>query len=213
MLRPILPNGKFYSPFNPLQGANWEPSPGFHEGNAWNYTFYVPHDIYGLAKLMGGKKRFIEQLQSVFDRGNYDPTNEPNIAYPFLFSYFKGEEWRTQVLTHQLLQTYFKNSPEGLPGNDDTGTMSAWALFSMMGFYPDCPGEPAYTLTSPVFDKITLHLDAQQWGKDKLVIETQRSNPQAVRIEKMEVGGQPWTAYRINHSDLVKAGTLKFILK
>ena len=213
MLRPILPNGKFYSPFNPLQGANWEPSPGFHEGNAWNYTFYVPHDIYGLAKLMGGKKRFIEQLQSVFDRGNYDPTNEPNIAYPFLFSYFKGEEWRTQVLTHQLLQTYFKNSPEGLPGNDDTGTMSAWALFSMMGFYPDCPGEPAYTLTSPVFDKITLHLDAQQWGKDKLVIETQRSNPQAVRIEKMEVGGQPWTSYRIRHSDLVKAGTLKFILK
>ena len=91
--------------------------------------------------------------------------------------------------------------------------MSAWALFSMMGFYPDCPGEPAYTLTSPVFDKITLYLDAQQWGKDKLVIETQRSNPQAVRIEKMEVGGQPWTTYRINHSDLVKAGTLKFILK
>ena len=89
--------------------------------------------------------------------GNYDPTNEPNIAYPYLFSYFKGEEWRTQVLTHKLLKAYFKNNPEGLPGNDDTGTMSAWAIFSMIGFYPDCPGEPGYTLTSPVFDKITLH--------------------------------------------------------
>jgi len=183
---------------------------------------------------MGGKKRFIAQLQSVFDKGNYDPTNEPNIAYPFLFSYFKGEEWRTQELTHQLLQTYFKNSPEGLPGNDDTGTMSAWAIFSMMGFYPDCPGEPAYTFTSPVFDKIILHLDEKQWGKDKLVIETQlvdehgkaasvgkdklvietqRSNPNAIRIEKMEVGGKPWHQYRISHNDLVKAGTLKFTLK
>ena len=81
---------------------------------------------------MGGKERFISQLQSVFDRGNYDPTNEPNIAYPYLFSYFKGEEWRTQVLTHKLLKAYFKNNPEGLPGNDDTGTMSAWAIFILI---------------------------------------------------------------------------------
>ena len=90
-LRPILPDGKFYEPFDPKQGANFEPSPGFHEGNAWNYTFYVPHDIKGLAKLMGGDRKFVEKLQSVFDDGNYDPANEPDIAYPYLFSYFKGE--------------------------------------------------------------------------------------------------------------------------
>ena len=85
-LRPLLPDGSFYSPFDPKQGENFEPSPGFHEGNAWNYTFYVPHDIKGLAKLMGGDKAFVNHLQSVFDKGYYDPANEPDIAYPYLFS-------------------------------------------------------------------------------------------------------------------------------
>ena len=102
-LRPILPDGTFYSPFDPKQGENFEPSPGFHEGNAWNYTFYVPHDIKGLAKLMGGQKKFVDKLQMVFDKGYYDMANEPDIAYPYLFSYFKGEAWRTQKLVRELL--------------------------------------------------------------------------------------------------------------
>ena len=88
--RPILPDGTFYSPFNPRQGENFEPNPGFHEGSAWNYSFYVPHDVYGLAKLMGGKNPFIKKLQMVFDEGLYDPANEPDIAYAHLFSYFRG---------------------------------------------------------------------------------------------------------------------------
>ena len=132
--RPILPNGEFYAPFDPRQGENFEPNPGFHEGCAWNYTFYVPHDVKGLARLMGGKKPFVDKLQRVFDEGLYDPANEPGIAYAHLFSYFKGEEWRTQKELHRLLQKYFKNAPDGIPGNDDTGTMSAWAIFNMMGF-------------------------------------------------------------------------------
>ena len=214
-LRPLLPDGSFYSPFNPLQGENFEPSPGFHEGNAWNYTFYVPHDVKGLARLMGGPKKFVEKLQMVFDKKYYDPANEPDIAYAHLFSYFKGEEWRTQVQTRRLLTKYFKNAPDGIPGNDDTGTMSAGAVFNMMGFYPDCPGEPAYTLTSPVFDKVTISLDKQQWGRDKLVIETVRpaNHPDAVVIKKMELGGKPWRGYRVGHDELLKAGTLKFWLE
>ena len=214
-LRPLLPDGSFYSPFNPLQGENFESSPGFHEGNAWNYTFYVPHDVKGLARLMGGPKKFVEKLQMVFDKKYYDPANEPDIAYAHLFSYFKGEEWRTQVQTRRLLTKYFKNAPDGIPGNDDTGTMSAWAVFNMMGFYPDCPGEPAYTLTSPVFDKVTISLDKQQWGRDKLVIETVRpaNYPDAVIIKKMELGGKPWRGYRVGHDELLKAGTLKFWLE
>ena len=115
-LRPILPDGTFYSPFDPKQGENFEPSPGFHEGNAWNYTFYVPHDIKGLAKLMGGDKKFVDHLQKVFDDGNYDPANEPDIAYPYLFSYFKGEAWRTQKLVRQLLKDCYHNAPNGVPG-------------------------------------------------------------------------------------------------
>ncbi|MCR5076866.1 MAG: GH92 family glycosyl hydrolase [Prevotella sp.] len=213
MLRPLLPDGSFYKPFNPLQGENFEPSPGFHEGNAWNYTFYVPHDVMGLARLMGGQKKFVDKLQTVFDKGYYDPANEPDIAYAHLFSYFRGEEWRTQVLLRRLLKENFRNVPEGIPGNDDTGTMSAWAVFNMMGFYPDCPGEPAYTLSSPVFDKVTIRLDKTQWGRDKLVIETVRPNPDAVVIGKMELGGKPLRHYRVSHEELLRGGYLKLYLK
>lgn len=211
--RPILPNGEFYSPFNPMQGENFEPSPGFHEGNSWNYTFYVPHDVKGLARLMGGKKPFIDKLQRVFDDGLYDPANEPDIAYAHLFSYFKGEEWRTQRELHRLLQKYFKNTPDGIPGNDDTGTMSAWAVFNMMGFYPDCPGEPAYTLSTPIFDKVTIRLDQKYWGNDKLVIETERPSVESLYIREMELGGRKFSRYRIAHEELVHGGTLKFILR
>lgn len=213
VFRPILPNGNFYSPFNPKQGENFEPSPGFHEGNSWNYTFYVPHDVKGLAKLMGGQKSFVDKLQMVFDKGYYDPANEPDIAYPYLFSYFKGEAWRTQVQTHRLLKEYFKNAPEGIPGNDDTGTMSAWAVFNMIGFYPDCPGEPAYTFTSPVFDKVTIALDKQQWGREQLVIETSKQREDALLIDKIWVGGKQYPHFRISHSDLLKGGIVKFNLK
>ncbi len=212
-LRPLLPDGTFLKPFNPRQGENFEPSPGFHEGCAWNYTFYVPHDILGLAELMGGEKPFVDKLQKVFDEGLYDPANEPDIAYPHLFSYFKGEEWRTQKEVSRLLQKYFKNAPDGIPGNDDTGTMSAWAVFNMIGFYPDCPGEPAYTLTTPVFDKVTISLDPQVWGQDKLVIETDRDGEDAIYIKGMELGGKNLSEYRITHDELVRGGTLKFVVR
>ena len=211
--RPILPSGKFYSPFNPLQGENFEPNPGFHEGNAWNYTFYVPHDIKGLTQLMGGSKAFVDKLQMVFDKGYYDPANEPDIAYPHLFSYFKGEEWRTQKEIKRLLNTYFKNSPDGIPGNDDTGTMSAWAVFNMIGFYPDCPGEPAYTLTTPVFDKVTIKLSKEQWGTDQLVITSKRSDKEAYRINNITVGGKQYKSYRISHKDLINARNIHFDVK
>lgn len=211
--RPILPDGKFYIPFNPMQGENFEPSPGFHEGNAWNYTFYVPHDVKGLAKLMGGQKAFVDKLQMVFDKGYYDPANEPDIAYAHLFSYFTGEEWRTQKEIRRLLKTYFRNAPDGIPGNDDTGTMSAWAIFNMIGFYPDCPGEPAYTLTSPVFDKVTIQLDKSVWGTDKLIIETERPHVNSTIIKSMEMRGKPLNRYRISHEELLKAGKIKFVLK
>ena len=156
-LRPLNSNGTFLSPFNPKDGADFSNTPGFHEGSAWNYTFYVPHDIEGLAKAMGGDKAFVAKLQKVFDEGLYDPANEPDIAYPFLFSRFKGEEHRTAQSVAALLKKYYTTRPDGIPGNDDTGVMSAWAVFSMIGMYPDCPGEPQYTLFSPVFDSVEIN--------------------------------------------------------
>ena len=189
-LRPLQQDGTFLEPFNPRQGENFEPVPGFHEGSAWNYTFYVPHDVLGLADLMGGRKAFVSKLQKVFDEGLYDPANEPDIAYPYLFSYFKGEEWRTAKIVSELLDKHYTTAPAGLPGNDDTGTMSAWAVFSMMGFYPDCPGDPSYTLTTPRFDRVEITLDPSYCGgNDKLVI---------TKGKKMKG--------RISHADLVRGG-------
>ena len=212
-LRPKLPDGTFYAPFNPEQGSNFEPCPGFHEGSAWNYTFYVPHDIPGLTRLMGGRKAFIDKLQHVFDAGLYDPANEPDIAYPYLFSYFKGEEWRTQKLVKELLAKYFKAAPDGIPGNDDTGTMSAWAIFSMLGFYPDCPGLPEYTLTAPTFDKVTIQLDTRYYPQKELVITTVRPTSDANYIKEIKVGGKAYKSLRISHDQWVNAGQVEFILQ
>ena len=209
-LRPILPDGKFYAPFDPMQGLNFEPSPGFHEGNAWNYTFYVPHDVKGLSRLMGGKKNFVDKLQMVFDKGYYDPANEPDIAYPYLFSYFKGEEWRTQKTVKELLHKYFTVKPDGIPGNDDAGTMSAWAIFSMMGIYPDCPGVPEYTVTLPAFDKVTISLNSDFYTQKELVIEKKSLSDKEGYIKQINMGGKK-CGYRINHNDLVKAGRLEFV--
>ena len=206
--RPINPDGSFLTPFDPRAGENFSAAPGFHEGSAWNYTFYVPHDVEGLARLMGGRKRFVEKLQMVFDEGLYDPANEPDIAYPYLFSYFKGEEWRTQREVARLLETYFTTAPDGIPGNNDTGTMSAWAVFSMMGFYPDCPGEPYYTLTAPVFDRVEIAT-----SRGPLTIEAKGAGAGTRYIRSMTLGGKPLRKYRISHDELLGGGTLAFELK
>lgn len=213
--RPILPDGSFLTPFDPLLGANFEPNPGFHEGNAWNYTFAVPHDIPGIMKLMGGKQKFVNKLQSVFDKGYFDVTNEPDMIYPHLFSDVKGEEWRTQKLVKEILDNHFTNGTSGLPGNDDTGTMSTWALFNMMGFYPVCPGRPDYTLVTPTFDKITIKLDPRYYKSDKLVIT--KIKPMDVSntdyISRVDVDGKKIDGYRITHKQLTGAKEIKYIVK
>ena len=212
-LRPINQDGSFLTPFDPKDGADFSNAPGFHEGSAWNYTFYVPHDILGYARLMGGKKKFVEKLQYVFDNGLYDPANEPDIAYPYLFTYFKGEEWRTQKIVGELIGKYFGDTPKGIPGNDDCGTMSTWLIFSMIGLYPDCPGSPYYALTAPVFDRVTLHLDKRYYPKGDLVIEASRAQGGEGLIHSMTLGGKPLKSYRISHDELINGGTLSMQLK
>ena len=213
VLRPREKDGSWLTPFNPDDGANFSNAPGFHEGSAWNYTFYVPHDIEGLAKLMGGAKTFVNRLQMVFDKGLYDPANEPDIAYPYLFSRFKGEEWRTQEEVRKLIDKYYTDKPDGIPGNDDTGTMSAWVVFSMLGFYPDCPGDPSYTLTAPVFDRAVLHLDRRYYPSGELTIVAHRPSPSARRISTMTLGDKKLNTYRVSHDELLKGGRLVFNLK
>ena len=112
----------------------------------------------------------------------------------------------------EVLEKSFRNSPDGIPGNDDTGTMSAWAVFSMMGFYPDCPGDPHYTLTSPTFDKVTITLDPDYCnGHSSLVItKSGKGKGGYDRISSIKLGGKTLTRYRIHHNDLSRAETLEF---
>ncbi|WP_405604067.1 GH92 family glycosyl hydrolase [Polaribacter sp. Asnod1-A03] len=212
LLRPKNTDGSWYEPFDPLQGADFEKSIGFIEGNAWQYAFMVSHDIKGLIKLMGGKKQFTNQLEKVFDNNQFDMANEPDIGYPYLFNYVKGEEWRSQKKVKELIAKYFKNTPDGLPGNDDTGTMSAWLIYSMIGIYPISPGEPFYTITAPIFDKITIELDSNYYSGKQLII-TKKGNADKGFIDKIQVNNKIYKKYFIDHKDLVEGATLNIILK
>ena len=196
-LRPLEKDGRFLTPFNPGDGADFSNAPGFHEGSAWNYSFAVPHDVAGYARLQGGTRAFVKNLQHVFDDGLYDPANEPDIVYPYLFSRFKGYEKRTWEQVDRILATYYKNAPDGIPGNDDTGTMSAWAVFSMLGFYPDCPGDPSFTLTRPTFPKAVIALP-----EGRTLTITRSKKPSKALFNGKNKG------YRLSHRDLSQGGTL-----
>ncbi len=211
LLRPKNKDGNWYEPFDPLAGANFTKNVGFIEGNAWQYAFMIPHDILGLKKLMGGNKGFTKQLQKVFDEDQFDMANEPDIAYPYLFNYVSGQEWRSQKLVKKLVKQYFKNTPDGIPGNDDTGTMSAWLVYSMMGIYPIAPGEPKYTITTPMFDKITIQLDTTYYKNNELIIE--RESNSNGNIQHILLNGKKHNSYFINHKELVEGKKIKIILK
>ncbi|TDW47868.1 putative alpha-1,2-mannosidase [Flavobacterium sp. 270] len=209
LLRPRIANGNWYEPFDPVSGANFEENVGFIEGNAWQYNFMVPHDIKGLMKLMGGEKAFSAQLQKIFDIKQFDMANEPDIANPYLFNYVKGEEWKTQQMVKKLVREYFQNKPSGLPGNDDTGTMSAWLVYSMIGIYPISPGDPLYTITTPMFDKVTIELDSKYYKNKNIVIE--REVNKDGKINKILLDGKTLNGYFISHDDFVNGKTLKVI--
>lgn len=205
-MRPIDKSGEFVGDFDPAAGANFSNTIGFHEGSSWNYTFFVPHDIEALIKVMGGGKKFVERLEWVFENGHYDPTNEPDIAYPYLFSRVRGYEYLTQEWVRRLLDENYTTEPDGLPGNDDTGTMSAWAVFSMMGIYPDCPGEPYYTITTPRFERVEMDTD---YGT---IVITTEGEGDHIRRNGVELGGKSINRFRISHEELMKAKELNLKL-
>jgi len=209
LLRPKNDDGSWYAPFNPNQGANFEKNLGFIEGNSWQYTFMVSHDTKALMKLMGGKKKYVAKLDEVFDKKQFDMANEPDIAYPYLYNYAKGYEWKTQQRVTNLINEYFTNKPAGLPGNDDTGTMSAWLIYSMMGIYPVSPADPFYTITTPRFDKITIHLDTRYYNNKTLVIEKKGKG----KLNSYIVKGKINKSFFISHDVLTNAEKVQFNLK
>ena len=214
-LRPRLKNKEWKQPFDPVTvngESDWNPSggTGFVEGSAWQYNFFVPHDIAGLKSKMGGDKAFISQLQKSFDSSYFALWNEPDMAFPYLFNYVKGEAWRTQKAVTANIKKYFNTSAAGIPGNDDCGTMSAWLVFGMMGFYPDCPASLNYALTTPAFDKITITLNPAFYKGEKMVIEKKGNGNY---IKSMLLNNKLNKNYFINHTSIVNGGLLQIETK
>ncbi|MEZ5106705.1 MAG: GH92 family glycosyl hydrolase [Draconibacterium sp.] len=177
------------------------------EGTPKHYTFYVPHDVDGLIELMGGKEKFNLELNLLIDNKEYWHGNEPSHQIPYFFNYV--DDWaKTQSTVKHILESEYGTGPGGLAGNEDAGQMSAWYVFSAMGFYPTCPGSNEYQLSSPVFDKVTLTLDTQYYPGRTFVLDTEPGNNygtfNAVKLNESVI--EPV----ITHEDIQKGGILKF---
>jgi len=178
------------------------------EGTSKHYTWYVPHDVQGLKQLMGGKETFSKKLNNLIENNEYWHGNEPSHQIPFLFNY-TGQWDKTQQTVKHLLRTEYGLGPGGVSGNDDAGQMSAWYIFGAMGFYPLCPGNNEYELSSPIFEKITLHLDKHYYPGKKFVLKADGAGNQT--IYKKIKWNRKETTTKIKHGDIQKGGVLEFL--
>ena len=177
------------------------------EGAPCHYTWYAPQDIYGLIQAMGGKDVFSAKLDSMFSQQRYWHGNEPCHQIAYLFNY-AGEPWKTQREVRHIMDTEYLNSPGGLSGNDDAGQMSAWYLFSALGFYPVCPGTPYYIIGSPSFEEATLHLEN---GK-QFTIKAKGASSENIYISSVKLNGKIYNKNYLSHSDIMNGGCLEFIM-
>jgi len=195
-------NGLFVNEYNAVKFC-----PFITEGTPCHYTWYVPHDIQGLVQIMGGRKEFALRLDSMFSEKRYWHGNEPCHQIPYLFNYI-GEPWKTQKEVRNILKTEYVDSPGGLSGNDDAGQMSAWYIFSAMGFYPVCPGTPNYVLGSPLFKKVTLNLAN---GK-KFTIVAPDVSSKNIYIQEVKWNGKKYNRNYITHNMILQGGILEFFM-
>jgi predicted alpha-1,2-mannosidase len=221
-MRAKLSDGTFQTPFDPLSTEKQ----GFIEGNAWNYSLYVPHNPMKLFALHGGNKKFISHLDSLFTFkldekhfgesedisaagiiGNYVHGNEPSHHVPYLYA-FAGAPWKTQERVHQIVTSLYRNETDGLCGNDDCGQMSAWYIFSSLGFYPVCPGSNEYVIGSPSIDKATLNLE----NGNQFMITAKNLSDKNIYIQQINLNGKLYNKFIINHEDIMRGGTLEFVM-
>lgn len=211
-LRPRNEDGSFLDPFDPDAIEGSLPlrlgGPGYVEGTAWQYAFFVPHDVEGLIALHG-EALFLERLQWVFDTDRFVMWNEPDMHYPYLFTFLEGEAARTQQEARAAMERYFTSEPDGLPGNDDAGAMSAWFVFSAMGFYPMTPGVPEYRLGSPLFDRVTLRLSSPFHEGESFVIEAPGNGPDNVYVEEATLDGEGLEEPVLSHAAITSGGVLR----
>jgi len=221
-MHPKLSNGTFRKNFDPLSTNNQ----GFIEGNSWNYTFFVPQNPTELIRLMGGNKRFISRLDSLFTMnlpdkyfaeteditrdgiiGNYVHGNEPSHHVAYLYNW-TNQPWKTQERVRMILPKMYKPTPDGLGGNDDTGQMSAWYIFSSLGFYPFAPGSDQYSLGSPAVDGAQIQLSE---GKTLEIIAKNQS-AKNVYVKTVSLNGQVLNRNYITHSEIMSGGKLVFVM-
>lgn len=218
--RPKDREGNFKAPFDLLETHDM----GFIEGNSWNYSFFVPHDVNGLINEMGGDRRFVERLDSLFTMelpakyfahtediteeglmGNYVHGNEPSHHVAYLYAW-TSQPWKGQARLHEIMRRMYLDKPDGLCGNDDCGQMSAWYVFSVMGFYPVCPGSDQYVLGSPFAREMTLSLENGR----TFTVRAPRVSEKNVYVSGVKLNGQPYEKAYITHDDIMNGGVLEF---
>jgi len=191
-------DGSWITPFDPTKPAAF-----VTEANPWQYTFFVPQDIDGLIHAIGGQIAFITKLDGLFNNHLYDQGNEPSHAIAYLYN-FAGSPAKTQQRVRELMNTQFGVGPDGLPGNDDAGQMSAWYVLSAMGFYPVCPGTLEYSIGSPIFSRIAIHLIN---GKT-FTIAAHGSSANNIYIRSVRLDGHAHPGWSFSHNDILRGATL-----
>jgi len=213
-------DGTWKTPFDPLSTHGQ----GFIEGNSWNYSLYVPHDVLYYISMMGGEQPFIRRLDSLFTMhlddkyfaetedvtrvgliGNYVHGNEPSHHVAYLYDW-TSKPWKTQERIHQIVNNMYHNKPDGLCGNDDCGQMSAWYIFSVLGFYPVCPGTTRYAIGSPCIPSAIIDLPDEK----TFTIQARGLSDKNIYIQSMMLNGKILSDPFIDHADLVAGGELIF---
>lgn len=221
-MRARMSDGSFKKDFDPLSTANQ----GFIEGNSWNYSLYVPHAPAVLIEMMGGKKRFTTHLDSLFTMelpdkyfaeteditrdgiiGNYVHGNEPSHHVAYLYNW-TDEPWKTQSTVRMIMQKQYHPLPDGLGGNDDCGQMSAWYIFSALGFYPVTPGADEYAIGSPSVDNAIIQLEN---GKT-FTVEAKDQSSNNVYVQKVTLNNKPLNRRYITHQEVMNGGKLVFYM-
>lgn len=206
----------WFSPFDP-----YEVNFNYTEANSWQYSFYVPQDIGGFMNLLGGKQALENQLDNLFTAknetsgrnqaditgliGQYAHGNEPSHHMAYLYN-FVNKPHKTREKVHQILTELYQNLPDGISGNEDCGQMSAWYIFSSLGFYPVTPGSNQYIIGSPLFEKATIHLEN---GKS-FTIQAKNSSSENKYIKSVQLNGKNYEFSYINHQDIINGGNLVF---
>jgi predicted alpha-1,2-mannosidase len=214
-------NGEWLSPFNPLKYGGNGGNP-YTEGNAWQYFWYVPQNVPGLIKLVGGNKAFTAKLDQFFTLkdlpgevngnasgfiGQYAHGNEPSHHVAYLYDY-AGQPWKTQGYVAKVLNELYNNSSSGYSGNEDCGQMSSWYIFSSMGFYPVNPANGIYMIGSPILKQASIKLDN---GKT-FTVTTQNVSKTNCYIQSVKLNGKPYTHTYITQDDIVSGGKLEFVM-